>query len=501
VTVDSIELTEVSDETDAGLHAGSKLLTRRRWVLGIAAGAALLSTGGVIGASFVKSPAQLAADTTPPKASVLTAPVVSQVLSSTVVLRGDVSNGDVVSVTPTSAAATEAMLGAANPSQSTLVVSKVMAQVGQSVDAARPLVEVSGRPVFALPGAVPAYRDLLPGETGPDVAQLQEALRRLGYDIAPDPSGDFGAGTQAAVTKLYSAMGYPVPITGTATETAVKAAQQALAAQQQTVDQLRAQIAQPAAGRQAASSGSDSPQTQLTAALATVAQDQSAYAQAVAQNGPMLPMSEVVFVPALPAHVVAVPVAVGSAVKGPVITLSTGELGLTGYLDPSDSGLVKPGMRVQIDSESTGVSATGTVTTIGSLVTPGDGTGGTGSSGSSGSSGSGQGSAGAAGANLNNGVPFLPLVVSPEGTWSPLLAGQNVRITITTARTAQAVLTVPEAAVADGADATTAVTVIDAEGNQHRIPVLVGASADGEVQVTPVVAGGLTAGEKVEIGQ
>jgi hypothetical protein len=34
---------------------------------------------------------------------------------------------------------------------------------GEIIKAAEPLVEYSGRPVFALPGAVPAYRDLVPG--------------------------------------------------------------------------------------------------------------------------------------------------------------------------------------------------------------------------------------------------------------------------------------------------------------------------------------------------
>ena len=498
------DVADLADEAVFGLRPGSQLLTRRRWVLIIAAAAALLSTGGVVGAWYVKSPAQLAADTAPPTASILTAPVVSQVLSSTIVLRGDVSDGNVVSVTPTSVAATGAMLGTANPAQSTLVVTKVMAQVGQSVSAAHPLVEVSGRPVFALPGAVPAYRDLLPGETGPDVAQLQGALRQLGYGTGHDQSGDFGAGTQSAVARLYAAMGYPVPITGAATEAAVKSAQQAVTAQQQTVGQLQEQIAQAAAARTPQTSGPDSPQAQLAAATAALTQDQTAYAQAVAQNGPMLPMSEVVFMPTLPAQVASLPIAVGGAVKGPVITLSTGELGLTGYLDPSDSGLVKPGMQVQIDSESTGVCATGTIASIGALVTPGDdtsGSGGSGGSDDSSSSGSSQGDSGASGANLNGGVPFLPLAVTPAGTWNPLLAGQNVRITITTARTAQSVLTVPEAAVSDGADATTTVTVIGPGGAQHQIPVLAGASANGEVQVTPTVAGALTAGENVEIGR
>jgi len=54
--------------------------------VGIAA--ALIAVGGLIGASFVKSPQQLAADTAAPPPTVTTAPVVSQVLTSSVQLRG-----------------------------------------------------------------------------------------------------------------------------------------------------------------------------------------------------------------------------------------------------------------------------------------------------------------------------------------------------------------------------------------------------------------------------
>ena len=60
---------------DRATGHGSRLARRRRVLLGVAAGAALLSAGGLIGASFVKSPAQLAADTAPPAATVTTAKV------------------------------------------------------------------------------------------------------------------------------------------------------------------------------------------------------------------------------------------------------------------------------------------------------------------------------------------------------------------------------------------------------------------------------------------
>ena len=67
---------------------GSRLARRRRVLLGVAAGAALLAVGGLIGAAFVKSPAQLAADTAPPAPTVTTAKVTSQDLTSSVAMRG-----------------------------------------------------------------------------------------------------------------------------------------------------------------------------------------------------------------------------------------------------------------------------------------------------------------------------------------------------------------------------------------------------------------------------
>src|SRR6202044_2713742 len=67
---------------------GSRLARRRRVLIGVGIAAALLAIGGLIGASFVKSPQQLAADTAAPPPTVTTAPVVSQVLTSSVEMRG-----------------------------------------------------------------------------------------------------------------------------------------------------------------------------------------------------------------------------------------------------------------------------------------------------------------------------------------------------------------------------------------------------------------------------
>jgi hypothetical protein len=184
---------------------------------------------------------------------------------------------------------------------------------------------------------------------------------------------------------------------------------------------------------------------------------------------------------------------VGDKVSGPVVSLATGGLKLTGYLDPSYQGLVKEGMKVRITSETLGLTASAGVSSVGELVTPGDKTG----SQTSGDNASAQDGNGPA----NGGVPYLPVQVTRIGTWDNRLDGQNVRMTITAAATTGAVLTVPEAAINAGADARTSVTVVAPDGSQHRVRVTVGVSADGKVQVTPAGTARLRAGDRVVVGQ
>jgi len=79
---------------------GSRLARRRRTLFWVAGGAALLAIGGLIGASFVKSPQQIAADTAAPPPTATTAKVVSQVLTSSVQMRGVVYPGTQYDVYP-----------------------------------------------------------------------------------------------------------------------------------------------------------------------------------------------------------------------------------------------------------------------------------------------------------------------------------------------------------------------------------------------------------------
>ncbi|WP_194164929.1 peptidoglycan-binding domain-containing protein [Pseudactinotalea sp. HY158] len=88
-----------------------------------------------------------------------------------------------------------------------VVTSQALAP-GEQVRACGILVEISDRPLFALPGEIPAYRDLVQGDGGEDVARLQSALRECGYQIAAD--GVFGPETAATVRLWYRDNGYRV---------------------------------------------------------------------------------------------------------------------------------------------------------------------------------------------------------------------------------------------------------------------------------------------------
>lgn len=180
------------------------------------AGVVLVAVAGLVAwavGSRVQSPDQAAARASEPEASWITVPVERRVLSSTVVARGDVAPEVSVGVDVPSSVEGAGVVTALGPS------------AGESVTEGTVLVVVSGRPVFALVGAVPVYRSLVPGMSGDDVAQLQAALSRLGY--APDVDGVFGDATKLAVTAWYADAGFE-PVWSDVTDGDVAAARQTL---------------------------------------------------------------------------------------------------------------------------------------------------------------------------------------------------------------------------------------------------------------------------------
>ena len=95
-----------------------------------------------------------------------------------------------------------------------MYISKLDVAAGSTVRNGEQLAELDGEPLFALTGTVPAWRDLTPGETGPDVTELQQALASLGYYDDGDTAGYFGAATEYAVSLYYEHLGYTPPSYG-----------------------------------------------------------------------------------------------------------------------------------------------------------------------------------------------------------------------------------------------------------------------------------------------
>jgi len=431
---------------------GSRLARRRRALFWVAGGAALLAIGGLVGSSFVKSPQQVAADTAAPPPTVTTAKVVSQILTSWVQMRGVVYPGtqyDVYPLAPesdTAASGTGSAAGgspAGGGSVGPVYVSRLDVAAGRTISNGEKLAEIDGEPLFALSGRVPAWRDMTPGESGPDVAELQKSLASLGYYTGGDTAGFFGPATQDAVSSYYEHLGYTAPATGG------------------------------------------------------------------------MPMTDVIFLPSLPAKVIAVNGAQGQQPGQPFLELAgRGSLALTGELPPAYAGQVKTGLKVQIFDEVTGIHATGTVadvgtattiTPVGAIVNVGGGSTSVGSAGSTGAGSTGAGPAGPSGSGSSGsgtnpgGTPFIPLTVNPSKPLPAALNGENVLVTVETGRTEGPVLTVPVAAIVTTGSGTSYVTVVGADSKQTQVPVTPGISENGYVQVTPVQAGQLAAGDSVVV--
>ncbi len=163
------------------------------WVLGAVA---LVVAGGWLAGSQIESPADAAARTAPPTPSAILVPVEERVLSSNVVTRGTARFGLPVpiSIAPSTLKPTPGLITTLPLPNTQLAEGAVM-------------LTASGRPLFLMQGAIPAYRDLVPGISGDDVRQLEEGLARLGFDPGSiDRSYD--QRTSAAVARWYQSGGW-----------------------------------------------------------------------------------------------------------------------------------------------------------------------------------------------------------------------------------------------------------------------------------------------------
>ncbi|MEU0833780.1 peptidoglycan-binding protein [Streptomyces sp. NPDC005969] len=435
------------------------------------AGSVLLAGAGGAASLLIKSPAQAAAQTAAPPMDVLTAPVERRVLRETV------KPGQSVLVSPSVSGGE----GSRTP-----VVTKLPAATGTTVHGGQVLLEVSGRPVFALEGKLPVYRDLKPGAVGDAVAQLQKALAALGHRTGSDQRGTFGEGTKAALTSFYASIGYdalPAQVDGgaaaTAAEQAMTGAERALEDAEDAGDEGHAAKAGTAEPAQRAV---DLAKEDLTRARQTLA-------QAKAADGPMLPAGEVVFLKSFPACVSTGTTAVGSPVSGPVMTLSAGALVVHGYLQEHQKGMVPPGQRVQILSELSGVTATGTVVSVADTME---------AESARSDAGAGNGEAGPD-QNAAGGQGYA-MLVRPDKPLGSELINQDVRLTVEAASTDGKALAVPVTAISAQADGKSTVTVVQRGGARHRVEVFPKTTGDGFVEVLPVGSGKLAEGDEVVTG-
>lgn len=417
---------------------------------------------GILAAGLIKSPATVAAEAAPPPASTLTEPATLRQISRTVLSSGTVGPAVVY----------EARAGASK--EDTLnVFTSVKVKRGDSVRAGERIVEIGGRPVIVLPGRVPTYRDMVPGSTGRDVRQLQLALTKLKYFSGP-ADGTFDAATKSAVAAMYEDLGYAAPRIG---EDSLENVNQEVVSAQRSLSEaeasLRVASRVPGNGAEKASL-----RRAVTYAREDLARARSALIKAQSISGAMLPSSEFLFVPTLPATVLEVPAQVGAQASGVAVRLSSGPLVVRGALNPSENSLVEPGQSAELIVG--GQRVPGVVERL-EQAAPTEG------------AVSGSGSAnGSAAANQPS------VVISPNTRLPSALLGQNVRVVITTESTPSPVLAVPIAAIQTTPSGESVVKVVTPNDGVQEVSIRTGFLGDGYVEVVPT-AGGLSQGDSVVV--
>ena len=259
----------------------------RNWVFG---GALIAFFAIAVGAYVVgrgsRTPAEIVAQAAPPGRTLLTAPVRLARPKAAFVLRATLRDDSPEDVSFPA------------PSGGLAVVSALAVHLGSVLEDGGLVGAVAGEPVIVLSGTVPAYRSMVPGDTGVDVRELQAALNAIvGLSTGDDPSGYYGAGTAAAVARLYEHYGYS-PVT----------------------DTMRL--------------GGAKPERYAT-----------------------VPLGEVAFVPNLPATVASAP-GLGSELKAgkPFVELSSGQLSLATETDTNTASLLRKGQSGSATSDISGRS-------------------------------------------------------------------------------------------------------------------------------------------------
>jgi len=178
-----------------------RLGRQQRIIAIIVAVAVSAAAVGWFAARRIESPEEALARAEAPPASLIRHEISSMVLESSVIFRGDARFDNPV---PLSAVPRVTAEGG-DP-----VITVSPPEVGIELAEGELVAEISGRPLLVLAGSLPMYRDIRPGDSGPDVAQLEAALARLGF-LSAAPDDRFDDAGEAAVSRLYGSLGYAAP--------------------------------------------------------------------------------------------------------------------------------------------------------------------------------------------------------------------------------------------------------------------------------------------------
>ena len=386
-----------------------RLRRRRNILLAIAALAVIAAVSGLLVSTTIKSPAQQAAETSAPGLTRLAAPVQYTVIRNTVQANGGITKPPQISSLSSGGGGGVGGAGGGNAQQ---VVTKIFKAPGRFVAPGNVIIEVAGQPFFVFRGAVPAYRDMAPGESGTDIAQLQAGLEGLGFSVGADTSGVYGRGTAAAVAAFYQSLGYKAP----------------------TVQ--------------------DGPKADRRAEV---------------------PLSEIMFVPRLPAQVVKLGGGVGKIVSGSLVTLSMGSPAIKGQLNPAYASLVRPGMHVTITVQGSPAVVHGTIQSVTKKAQTSH--------------------------SISGGLYYPMRIKLRKALPRSMSPGQNVILSIQAAQSNGPMLAVPEAALFSGQDGRDYVSKVTGPNSVTRVPVTVVTTGDGLVGVRPGQPGALKQGDQVVTGE
>lgn len=438
----------------------------RHWLVVLVVVAVASGATGVAAGLLLRSPADLAASAQAPTPTLITAEVDERVLIDAFAVDVELVAEHSISVSPAGQAqrsgdggdgkdeATSPRSAGAGAS-TTAVITKLPVGVGDTVTAGALILEVSGRPVIALTGAIPAYRDLAPGASGPDVTQLQQALAEQGLLTASQVDGVYGVATSEAVSRLYRGLGHAAPSTDGGSGEDGKALRDARAAVR------RAREAVDAVQEEGASTAPDP--TSLTTARSTLLDAQADLADLEARTGVILPRSEVVFLPGGRATVMSVSGQVGQEAGQEIVSLGAGELVLRGEAATSQAADLSIGATASVDALGDGVACHVTA------LDP-----------------------------VESGRTQVTIGCKTEldpATLSGRLTARLIRKS-----TGASVLCVPVGALIERGDGTTTLITLTGADTLTRIEVTVGLEADGCIEVRPKEPGALTADSVVVVG-